>query len=145
MSQCLSGSGCSKDQENYDWTTAGLISELFIVVTSIAHSLYNESIQTWEKDTNKMYRLPLFYNRWKKTLCNYSNDNLQLEMTQSSPIAMNLMNLTKNMNFTLKCSECLTFKLILMQWTNYHDIILNVVICGHRKSLGTTHNAIKQM
>ena len=30
MSQCLSGSGCSKDQENYDWTTAGLNSELFI-------------------------------------------------------------------------------------------------------------------
>ena len=30
VSQCLSGSECSKDQENYDWTTAGLISELFI-------------------------------------------------------------------------------------------------------------------
>ena len=30
MSQGLSGSGCSKDQENYDWTTAELISELFI-------------------------------------------------------------------------------------------------------------------
>ena len=54
MSHCLLGSGCSKDQENYVWTTAGLISELFIVVTSIAHSLYNESIQMWEKDTNKM-------------------------------------------------------------------------------------------
>ena len=30
MSQCLSGSGCSKDQENYDCTKAGLNSELFI-------------------------------------------------------------------------------------------------------------------
>ena len=30
LSQCLSGSGCSNDQENYNWTTAGLNSELFI-------------------------------------------------------------------------------------------------------------------
>ena len=30
MSQCLSGSGCSKDQENYDWTTAMLSSITFI-------------------------------------------------------------------------------------------------------------------
>ena len=36
MSQCLSGSGCSKDQENYDWTTAGLNSELLIEVTLTA-------------------------------------------------------------------------------------------------------------
>ena len=46
MSQCLSGSGCSKDQENYDWTTAELISQLFIEVTSTAHSLYRNSVQT---------------------------------------------------------------------------------------------------
>ena len=45
MSQCLSGSGCSKDQENYDWTTAELISQLFIEVTSTAHSLYRNSVQ----------------------------------------------------------------------------------------------------
>ena len=30
LSQCLVGSGCSKDQEIHDWTTAGLISTLFI-------------------------------------------------------------------------------------------------------------------
>ena len=30
LSQCLLGSGCLKDQENYDWTTAELISQLFI-------------------------------------------------------------------------------------------------------------------
>ena len=65
MSQCLSGSGCSKDQENYDWTTAELISQLFIEVTSTAHSLYRNSAQTcrWfykNKDTNKVYKLPLF-------------------------------------------------------------------------------------
>ena len=30
MSQCLTGSGCLKDQEIYDLTTAELISELFI-------------------------------------------------------------------------------------------------------------------
>ena len=44
-----------------------------------------------------------------------TNNNLELEMTQSSPIAMHLMNLTKNMNFTLKCSERMAYKLILMQ------------------------------
>ena len=63
MSQYLSGSGCLKDQENYDWTTAGLNSELFIEVTSTAHSLYRNSIQTcrrYTKDTNKVYKLPLF-------------------------------------------------------------------------------------
>ena len=30
MSQCLMGSGCSKDQEIYDWITGDLISTLFI-------------------------------------------------------------------------------------------------------------------
>ena len=63
MSQYLSGSGCLKDQENYDWTTAGLNSELFIEVTLTAHSLYRNSIQTcrrYTKDTNKVYKLPLF-------------------------------------------------------------------------------------
>ena len=63
MSQCLSDSGCSKDQENYDWTTAELISETFIEVTSTAHSLYRKSVQTcrwYTKDTNKMCKLPLF-------------------------------------------------------------------------------------
>ena len=63
MSQCLSGSGGSKDQENNDWTTADLNSELFIEVTSIAHSLYRNSVQMcrwYTKDTNKVYKLPLF-------------------------------------------------------------------------------------
>ena len=46
----------------------------------------------------------------EKPLCNYYNNNLQLEMTQSSPIAMNLMNLTKNMNFTLEYSERVAYK-----------------------------------
>ena len=31
-------------------------------------------------------------------------------------------NLTKNMKFTLKCSERLMYKLFLMIETNYHDI-----------------------
>ena len=33
MSQCLSGSGCSKDQENYNWTTADLTSNMFINIS----------------------------------------------------------------------------------------------------------------
>ena len=65
-------------------------------------------------------------------------------MTQSSPITMktmNLINLTKNMNFTPKCSECLAYKLIL----NCHVILINVVTCGHWNSLGTTWYALKEM
>ena len=64
MSQCLSGSGCSKDQENYDWTTAGLNSEyllkslqLHTVCTGIQFKRVDD-IQ--KKDTNKVYKLPLF-------------------------------------------------------------------------------------
>ena len=53
MSQCLLGSGCSKDQENYDRTTAELISQLFIEVTSTAHSLYRNSVQTCRRFTKR--------------------------------------------------------------------------------------------
>ena len=73
MSQGLSGSGCSKNQENYDWTTAML---LLLIVTSNAHRFYIESVQMCRHmnyqyiwDTNKVYKLPLFYNRWKKKPC----------------------------------------------------------------------------
>ena len=45
---------------------------LLLIVTSNAHSLYIESVQTcrlmnyqYMKDTNKVYKFPLFYNRWK--------------------------------------------------------------------------------
>ena len=49
-----------------------LLQLYLLIVTSNAHSLYIESVQTcrWykRKDTNKVYKLPLFYNRWKKNL-----------------------------------------------------------------------------
>ena len=58
MSQCLSGSGCSKDQENYNLTTAGLNSELFIN----NHFNCTQFVQeiNAKGDTNKVYKLPLF-------------------------------------------------------------------------------------
>ena len=34
---------------------------------------------------------------------------------------------------------------LLVIFINYHDILLKLPICGHRNSLGTTRNAIKQM
>ena len=34
---------------------------------------------------------------------------------------------------------------LLVIFTNYHDILLKTTVCGHRNSLGTTGNAIKQM
>ena len=63
MSQCLAGSGCSKDQENYDWTTTELILQLFMEVTSTAHSctgIQFKWVDDIQKDTNKVYKLPLF-------------------------------------------------------------------------------------
>ena len=41
---------------------------------------------------------------------------------QSMAKTYEITNLTENMKFTLKCSECLVFKLFLMQTTNCHDI-----------------------
>ena len=35
---------------------------------------------------------------------------------------MDFTKLMKNMKFTLKCSECLMYKLFLIIETNYHDI-----------------------
>ena len=34
---------------------------------------------------------------------------------------------------------------LLVIFTNYHDILLKITVCGHRNSLGTTRNALKQM
>ena len=51
-----------------------------IIVTSNADSFSIESVHM--KDTNKVYKLPLFYNRWKRTLVLLlSNNNLTLGMT----------------------------------------------------------------
>ena len=36
--------------------------------------------------------------------------------------------LIRNMNFTLKWSERVAYKLILMQWTNFHNTLLNILI-----------------
>ena len=76
MSQCLSGSGCSKDQENYDWTTAELISQLFTEVTSTEHSLYRNSVQTcrWFTKIKTLIRCTSFHcskTDERKPLCNY--------------------------------------------------------------------------
>ena len=49
-------------------------------------------------------------------------------MTQIITNYYEFTKLIKNMNFTLNWSEHLASKLILMQWTNYHDILLNILI-----------------
>ena len=76
LSQCLSGSGCSKDQESYNWTTAELISQLFIEVTSTAHSLYRNSVQMckWFTKIKTLIRCTSFHcskTDERKPLCNY--------------------------------------------------------------------------
>ena len=38
-----------------------------------------------------------------------------------------LLEMHKNMKFTMKCTERLAFRLILMQWTNYHDILWHII------------------
>ena len=54
-----------------------------------------------------------------------------------------LLEMHKNMKFSSKYSEHLAFKLYAS--TNFHDILLKITVYGHRNSLGTTCNAIKQM
>ena len=41
---------------------------------------------------------------------------------QSMAKTYEITKLLENMKFTLKCSECLVFKLFMMQTTNYCDI-----------------------
>ena len=53
MSQCLLGSACLKDQENYDWTTAELISELFIKVKVKVQTVCRNSVQRCRWYTKK--------------------------------------------------------------------------------------------
>ena len=53
-----------------------------------------------KKDTNKVYKLPLFYNRLKKNPCVITiNNNLELEMTQVIANHCDFTRLIKNMKF----------------------------------------------
>ena len=65
------------------------------------------------------------------------------EWLKSLPIKAKLMKiikLIKIMKFILKYTEQVIHKLFMMILTNYHDIWSYLVLCGHRKSLETTHN-----
>ena len=100
------------DQEIYDWTTADLISILFI---NCQWTLQTYEIITVMIDTSKVYRLPLFYNRWKENLVwlLIISNTLELVMTTVITNYHEFTNLIKNMKFTLKYAKCLVYRLFL--------------------------------
>ena len=116
MSQCHTGSGCSKDQENYDWTTAELISTLFITnhfdctwfAQWMSPNIYVTKLLE-VNDTSKVTGFHCSTTDERKPLC---NNYLELEMTQSSPITMNVL---KAIIISCRCDKLLILGYISVQ------------------------------
>ena len=61
-----------------------------------------------------------------------NNYGIGWEWHMSLPVNSKFTNLSKNVKFSLECSECLVFKPFLILLTDYHDIWSHLVFNGHR-------------